>query len=74
MALKSLTRIVHLNEIRIVVSSLPGQDFPIVEADRVGVEVPLADHCGGVAGVAEKIGKRGLEAIKVGRIIIDEAV
>jgi len=73
-ALETLTRIVHLNEVRIVVSSLPGQDFPVVEADRIGVEMPLSNHCGGVAGVAEKIGESGLKAIKVGRIIIDEAV
>ena len=73
-ALETLTRIIHLNEVRVIVSPLPRQDFPIIEADRVRVEVPLADHCGGVAGVAEKIGESGLKAIKVGRIIIDEAV
>jgi hypothetical protein len=73
-ALKSLTRIVHLNEVRIVVSSLSGQNFPIVKADWVGMEMPFADHCGGVTGLAEKIGESGLESVKVGRIIIDKAV
>ena len=73
-ALETLARIVHLDEIRVVVSALPGQDFPIIEADRVRVEMPLADHCSGVAGFAEKIGESGLKAIKVGGIIIDEAV
>ena len=74
MALEAFTLVVHLDEIRIVVSALAGEDFPVVETDRIGVEVPLADHGGGVAGLAEEIGKGSLESVEVGRVVVDEPV
>ena len=65
-AFKALTLIVHLNEVGVVVGALAGKDFPVVEADGVGVEGPFADHGGGVAGVAKEIGEGLLEAVEVG--------
>ena len=48
-ALKSLTLSVHLDEIGVVVTPLPRQDFPIIKTDGVGTQVPLADNGGTVA-------------------------
>ena len=47
---------VHFDEDGIVVETLAGEDFPVVEAGRVGDEVPLADDGGLVAGGLEVFG------------------
>ena len=38
--------VAHLDELRIVVSPLSGENGPIIETDRIGVQVPLADESG----------------------------
>ena len=75
--LESLSTTVHLNEVRVVVTALSGQYFPIVEANWVGTEVPLSDHCGLVARFFHQRRKRklrGVEAIAVSQEAIEVAV
>ena len=49
MALVALATTIHLLEIRIVIGSLPGQDLPVIEANRVSAQVPFADEGGSVS-------------------------
>ena len=44
---------VRREELRLVVVALPGQHVPVVEAGRVGLQVPLADQRGLVAGALQ---------------------
>lgn len=60
---------VHLLEVGVVVGALAGEDFPVVEAYRVGAEMPLANHGGAVAGFLQEDGEGLLVAVKLGAIV-----
>lgn len=69
-----LSRVIHLDEVGIVVSSLAGEDFPVIKADGVRVEMPFSDHGGGVACIAEEVWEGLLEAVEEGGVVIDKAI
>ena len=51
---------------RVVVLALSDEDVPVVEAGRVGGQVPLADDGGLVAGLAQELGEGLLAAVEGG--------
>ena len=73
-ALVALATSVHLDEVRIIVGSLPRENTPEIESDGIRVEVPLSDHCDLVAGISQQLGKSLLVAVKIGRVVIEEPV
>ena len=54
-------RVDHLG---IVVLALPGQDVPMVEAGRLALEVPLADHGRLISGRPQELGEGRLGAVE----------
>jgi hypothetical protein len=53
-----------LDQHRVVVRPQTDEDFPHVEAGWIALQVPLADHCGLVAGLLQHLGKRRLTAVE----------
>ena len=66
--------VLHGNEARIVIVTLAGQDFPIVEAGRQAFEVPLADNGRLVARLLEQLGHGLLGAVEHAGRVVREAV
>ena len=67
----------HFDEQGVVIGPLAGQDFPIVEAGGLGLEVPLADHGCLVTRLSQQLGKgllRAVEGISVAALAVDVAV
>ena len=58
---------------RVVVLALSDEDVPVVEAGRVGGQVPLADDRCLVAGLAQELGE-GLLAAVEGAGVVGESV
>ena len=54
----------HLNEVRVVISALPWQDIPVIEAFRIRHQMPLTDDRGLVAGLPEFLRDRVLPGIQ----------
>ena len=73
-AVEAFRGAIHLDEVRVVITSLAGEDFPVVESGGVADQVPLADDGGLVAGLLEVFGKGRLRAVEFGAVVIDEAV
>lgn len=48
----------HLDQIGIVILSLPGEDVSVIEAGGVALEVPLAEHYGLVSGLLKEFRER----------------
>ena len=61
----------HLFHSRIVIRSLSGQDVPVVEAGRVGFEVPFAEHSGFVTYILQQLGEGLLAAVELKPIVYD---
>ena len=59
---------------RVVVHALARQDVPLVEAGRIGDEVPLADDRRLVAGAVQQLGERDLRAVEPAVGVVVEAV
>ena len=74
MALVALAASIHLDEVRVVVGSLPRENTPEIETDRIGVQVPLSDHRDLVTGIAEELGEGLLPSVKVRRVVVEKAV
>ena len=66
--------VLHGNEARIVIVTLAGQNFPIVEAGRQAFEVPLADNGRLVARLLEELGHGLLGAVEHAGRVVREAV
>ena len=58
-----------LDEQRRIILALPHENAPEIEALRLGIEVPLADHRRLVAGVVQQLGERLLVAVERARIV-----
>ena len=74
MAFVALATSVHLDEVRVVVGSLSGENTPEIESYGIRVKVPLPDHRDLVAGVSQQLGKGLLLTVKIGRVVIEEPV
>ena len=66
--------VLHGNEARIVIVTLAGQDFPVVEARRQAFEVPLADDGRLIARLLEQLGHGLLGAVEHAGRVVREAV
>ena len=66
--------VLHSDEARIVIVTLAGQDFPIVEASGQAFEVPLADNGRLVARLLEELGHGLLRAVEHAGRVVREAV
>ena len=55
---------VHLQKVRIIVTSLAGQDFPILKAGRIGGKMPLADQSRLITAPPHDFGKGRLRTVK----------
>ena len=66
--------VLHGDETRVVVVTLAGQDFPIVEAGGQAFEVPLADDGRLVARLLEQLGHGLLGAVEHASSVVREAV
>ena len=64
-ALVTLHLAVHLLEVGVVVGALSGEDFPVVEANGVGAEVPLTNHGGAVSGLLHEDGEGLLMTVEL---------
>ncbi len=63
-AFNALLGSVHLDEIWIPIVALRGEDFPVIEADRLGNEVPFSDDRGIISSGAEEFIEGGLRAVE----------
>src|SRR5690606_39288618 len=54
----------HLDERRIVIQALPGQNIPVIKAGRIALEMPLADDGGVITGLLQCFGDRPLTAVE----------
>ncbi len=59
---------------RVVVDPLPRQDVPLVEAGRVGDQVPLANNGRLVTGRTEQLGERRLRTVEAAVGVVVEAI
>ena len=73
-ALVTFTSAGLLDEVGVVVASLAGEDFPVVESGGVTDEVPFADHGGLVTGLLDQLGEGGLAAVEARVVIVEEPV
>ncbi len=59
----------HLDQVRVVIVSLPGKNIPVVEPGRVTFEMPLSDHDRLVAYLLEELGKCLLRSVELKRVV-----
>ena len=69
----SLHLAIHLLEVGVVIGALAGKNFPMVEANRIGAEVPLTNHGGAVASLLHEDGEGLLIAVELGAVV-EEAI
>lgn len=60
----AFARAVHLQKIRIIVTPLAGQNFPIVKAGGIGRKMPLADESRLITAPPHDFGKGRLRTVK----------
>ena len=59
---------------RVIVDTLTGQDFPVVEADRFADQVPFPHDGGLIARGLQQLGERSLRAVETAVGVVVEAV
>ena len=63
-ALVSLPRAIHLNEVRVVVAPLTRENFPVIKPRGISSQMPFANHSRVVSRLAEDFRKGGLSSVK----------
>src|SRR4051812_32981795 len=64
----------HSEHGRVIINSLSGKDFPIIEAGGIRFQMPLTYDSGLIASRLEQLGHGGLRSVKAAVFVIIESI